>query len=77
MTFQQFAEMVREFRAKLTPAQAHLASEGLAWIGLVDPPHGAILETALQMAWEGPKSAQWQCPQRRAAAARPLNNACV
>ena len=51
MTFQQFAEMVREFRATLTPEQAHIATEGLAYTGLVDLPYGEILETALQLAW--------------------------
>ena len=51
MTFLQFAEMVRKFRATLTPEQAHIATEGLAYTGFVDLPHGEILETALQLAW--------------------------
>jgi hypothetical protein len=59
--------MVREFRATLTPEQAYIATEGLAYISLVDLPYGAILETALQMAW-GPEgeTAEAQEERRRA-----------
>jgi len=64
MTFHQFAEMVREFRATLTPEQAHIATEGLAYWELVDLPHGEILETALQMAW-GPEDLTAQREERR------------
>ena len=50
MTFEQFAAIVADWRARLTPEQAAMAQESLAR-GFVELPQGEALEAALTVTW--------------------------